>query len=361
MDLGEIIRRREQCLKFLYKENVDRPLLGAMWEPSIWPMASYVKRIDRSKPAQASEISADEMCDACDEIMLLADMIDQDFFHAVQASFNYPWLAASLGCKVKISSDTIWSESSGATLNRIASLQNDIESPWLDKMFECHEKLISHAGDRYPVAVPMIDGPLDLLVSIIGPEQVAMATYDHPQLLLDTMDRLTHFWSRVTKQLVQRTPSFADGYVSRMHIWTQKPSTTVMNDATWMMSPENYEKFVYPFEKRMIQAVPCGVYHGHNTSTQIFDFLAQTDLKAVQITIDTNGPDWEVQRRKIAHLQDHIPVVLSCWNIADAERARRELSPRGLALTIVIATMNNTPEPKMLKEYEQWYKEITQI
>lgn len=360
MDPGEIVRRKERCLKFLHGENVNRPLLGVMWEPSILPIESYVKRIDCLKPAQASDISAEEICDTCDKIMLLADKIDQDFFHAVQASFNYPWLNAALGCKVEVNPNTIWSRPSGATLNDIASLEDDVESAWLDKMFECHEKLVSHADNRYPVAVPWIDGPLDLLVSIIGPEKLGTELYDHPQLMLDAMDRLTNFWSRVMKRLVQMTKSFADGYVSRMHIWTEKPSSTVMDDATWMMSPENYERFVYPFEKRMIQVLSCGVYHSHNTSIQIFDFLARTNLKVLQVTIDTNGPSWEIQRREIASLQEHIPVMLSCWNIKDAERARRELSPRGLALTIVIPTINSAPKPKMLKEYGQWYKELNQ-
>ena len=282
-----------------------------------------------------------------------------DFLYSVQASFNHLWLSAALGCPIRVTEATIWSEPPGLTIDAIADQSIDIDYRWIDKLVECHRSIVSHVGGRAAVAVPWLDGPLDLMVSLLGAERTALELVDNPALFEKSMEWLTDFVVETTRQIACETPGFAEGYVSRMHIYTSEPSPTVMDDATWMVSPENYARYVYPFEKRIIDAFPGSVYHMHNTSTQIMPALSDTALQAVQYTVDPNGPDWAVQRAAIASLQKVKPVVLSCWTIEDAERARVELVSRGLAITVVVDTMpDRSPEPRMLEGFLDWYHRI---
>ncbi len=359
MDSSEVLRRKQLCSKFLQKEDIGRPLIGLMWEPAILPVQSYVDRIDLSIPALPEDINGEEMCRECDSIIRHSDSIPQDFFYSVQASFNHLWLSAALGCTMKVTTDTIWSEPPDISLGEIAGWNIDVRGKWIDKLVECHKMIVAHVNGRTAVAVPWLDGPLDLLVSLLGPEETAMALVDDTDLFPKAMDKLTDFVIQVTELIAKSTPVFADGYVSRMHIYTQDVSPTVMDDATWMASKENFLKKIYPFEKRIIDIFPGSVYHMHNTSTQITDILGKSALKAVQYTIDPNGPDWEIQIKAISELQELKPVVLSCWNLEDAERARRDLASKGLAITLVLETMpDRSPEPKLLKKFSEWYLNV---
>ena len=137
-----------------------------------------------------------------------------------------------------------------------------------------------------------------------------------------------------------------------MHVWTPKPSATTQNDATYLVSPGNYEQFVLPFERQMSKSVTCLVYHCHNTSTHILPSVACiSELMAIQMTVDPNGPPWENQRQAIAQLQENKPVVLSFWSISDADRAIKELNPRGLAITLNVKVKDEDPGDISLEEY----------
>ena len=134
MEIKEMIKRKHLCEKFIYMEDIGRPLIGLMWEPTILPIESYVNRIDQSIPARSEDILAEEMCNECDKIIYHYDKIDQDFLFSVQASFNHLWLSAALGCPIKVTKDTIWSESSGLSIRDIAKWNIDIDYSWVEKL-----------------------------------------------------------------------------------------------------------------------------------------------------------------------------------------------------------------------------------
>ncbi len=359
MKAEEIKRKEDLCRKFLALEDIGRPLIGLMWEPCILPVQSYVERIDTNIPIDPEDIDACEMCCECDKIIEHTDSVKQDFFYSLQASFNHLWLSAALGCPIKVTKNTIWSQLPDLTLEDIAENELIVDHRWINKLIECHDAITAYASDRAAVAVPWLDGPLDLMVSLLGPEQTAYGMLDNEGTFVKAMEKLNEFVIEITQMLVNRTHQFASGYVSRMHIYSDHPAPTVMNDATWMTSADNYLKFVYPFEKKQIAAFPGSVYHMHNTSTQIMPILANSDLKAIQYTVDPNGPAWDIQRKAIAELQKYKPVVLSCWNIRDAERARIDLPSKGLAITVVLDTLHDrSPDPILLKDFSEWYSEV---
>ena len=357
-EIMEIHGHRDRCEKFIRREEVDRPLLGFMWEPAVRPIPGYLDRVDLTRPLEPEDISPEEMGTASDETVRQVEGIRQDGFFAAQACFGHQWLEGIFGARIQASGETIWAEAAGMSLDQLARGNFSEENPWFAQLAHCHEALIAHAAGRYPVAVPVLHGPLDLLVALLDAETVALATYDQPDLLLEAMDRLTDLWCAVASRLSGLLPPFAGGYLSRMHIWTPQPGATVQDDATWMMSPENYQRFVQPFERRMSRAVPNAVYHAHNTSTHLLPQIAELDLSAIQVTIDPNGPDWDTQREILRIVQQTRPVLLTCWDIEDAERARRDLDPAGLALTVVVRMDEEEGPGLSVDQYSGWYEEV---
>ena len=74
------------------------------------------------------------------------------------------------------------------------------------------------------------------------------------------------------------------------------------------------------------------------------------------MSVDPNGPPWENQRQAIAQFQENKPVVLSFCSISDADRAIKELSPRGLAITLNVKVKDGDPGDISLEEYIGWYQ-----
>jgi hypothetical protein len=357
MEALEIEKRQIRCQKFLELRSVERPLLGVMWEPAITPVREYLERVPRDRPASPEDVSAEEMCDAADHIIALADQIPQDLFHATQASFNHQWLEAILGARIWVREETIWAGAGELSLADLATFELGSDNAWYSKMVECHRKLVQHGRGRYPVSTPVLHGPLDLLVSVIGSaENVALSIHDDPGLLEAAMDRVTSVWCRAARDLAGSLEPFANGFLSRMHVWTPAPNVTTQDDATWMMSPENYRLFVQPFERRMCAAAPNAVHHTHNTSAHLLELLGELDLTVVQMSVDANGPPWERQRTAIRRVQETKPVLLTVWSLEDADRALKDLDPRGLGVTVVAKIKEGDLGTVTLEQYTDWYQ-----
>jgi hypothetical protein len=54
-------------------------------------------------------------------------------------------------------------------------------NPWLAKLLEFTEGLAALSAGRFPVALALMRGPLDLLSALRGPERMVFDLFDEPQ------------------------------------------------------------------------------------------------------------------------------------------------------------------------------------
>jgi hypothetical protein len=337
---------------YLQRAN-DRALRDAIWEPDIEPLAGLVARVGVGNYLTPEAIDPAEMVERADQIVReRAAYTAGDLLQPVSASFNIPWLEAIAGCKVKVHPDTLWAEPSGLDYRSLAELRFDPRHPWFERMLACHTALCRHAAGRFPVALPVMHGPLDIISLFRGPEQFCVDLYDRPQEVEVALSRLTDLWIAVGKALLAATPLYQGGMCSRMHLWLPGPTVTPQADATTLLSPRLYRRFGLPVDEAIINAFPYHTYHTHSTSSHILEMLADIPrLTSIQITLDPNGPPRAELQPLLARLARRKPLLLSVWDRDWANWCAQALPPAGISITLVVR------RPEDWITYEAWMAE----
>ncbi len=341
---------RRQVTEFLARTNTIF-LKGALWEPDIEPLPSLRESVgDYLTPDM---ISVPEM------VLRAGEIIAQsrghrfgDLFQSVSASFNIPWLELLCGCRANIQDESIWAESSEVDYDTLACQVFDPGNPWFQKWLECQRALGRLAEGQFPVSLPVMHGPLDLLSAVKGPAQLCLDLLDRPVEVKRALAGVTDLWVAAAHQLLSVTPSFEGGMCSRMKIWLPGSSVTLQDDATSLLSPSSYTEFVQGCEEQIVHAFPYHTYHSHSTSAHLLELIAgMPGLTSIQITLDPNGPPKPKLRSVIRNVLRKKPVLLCVWDREWAEWCRQELDPGGACIAYIIRAEEDW------KACEEWMQE----
>ena len=316
----------------------ERPLFMPMWEPSLVPAANLRQQKNGNRRLLACDVEPSGLIENAELIYGNLASLKGDFPFAFHAGGGNQWLEAICGCEIYVSGGSIWAKPPpDDSLQKF--LERDVDAEWIKTLNECHYEMVKWAEGKAFCALPVIHGPLDILVAHVGVMEISYAMYEEPDLLMCALNKATDICVDITHNLASMLKPESGGYASRMHIYTPKPCTTVQNDASYMMSPENFKKYLEPLEKRIVSCVPNSVYHMHNTSLHNLETIASLGCCAVQISVDPNGPHINEQIKIYEEIKKRVPLVLSCWTLETLEYLNNSLTPSGLALTL-------TPSPE---------------
>ena len=320
---------------FLARKNT-RPLFSCMWEPMINPSAEIVSNASEDKILYAEHVQPKHILDIADTVLKTLVQLEGDLPPALQASGGHQWLEAICGCKIMASDGQIWASHPDKN-----SLDDFLNAPlhieWEEKLLQCHTDMVNFANGRCFVAVPALHGPIDILSAFVGVEELSYAIFDEPEKLKRALSKAGDVFCRVAGRLTDALIPFRNGYCGRMYIYTDKACATLQDDSSYMTSPAAFKEFLEPIERRIIERMPCTVYHMHNSSLHLSPIIAEYGMAAIQMSVDPNGPPMEVQIAVYEEMKRKTPLVLSCWSLEDMELLRQKLSPQGLALTFIPA------------------------
>ena len=320
---------------FLDKKNA-RPLYSCMWEPMINPSAAIISRASSDSHLSAFDVFPEDILSIADVVMDTMSKIKGDLPFAVQASGGHQWLEAICGCRIKASNDQIWaSPPEKNTLDDFISAP--LNTDWEKALLQCHKAMIGHAKNRCFTAVPVLHGPIDILCSFVGTMELAYTVIEEPEKLEIALKKAGHVFLDVSKKLIEMLEEYHGGYCSRMFVYTYKPCATLQNDGSYLTSPQAFKDLLEPVERNIVNNLPCTVYHMHNSSLHLAEIIADYDIPAIQISVDTNGPPMDKQIAVYEKIKQKTPILLSCWSITDMELLRQNLSPQGLALNYISA------------------------
>jgi len=320
---------------FLEKKNT-RPLYSCMWEPMINPSATIISRASADGTLSARDVYPEDILSIADIVMKTASDIKGDLPFAIQASGGHQWLEAICGCNIKASKEQIWAsppEKNTADDFIAVSLSTD----WEEILLHCHKAIIDYSKNRCFAAVPVLHGPIDILCSFMGTMELAYAVIEEPEKLGAALKKAGDIFLDVSKKLIKMLERYKSGYCGRMYMYTDKACVTLQNDGSYLMSPQVFKDLLEPVERKIISSLPCTVYHMHNSSLHLLDIIADYDMPAIQVSVDTNGPPMDKQIEVYEKIKKKTPLVLSCWSIEDMDLLRQNLSPQGLALTYIPA------------------------
>ncbi len=252
---------------------------------------------------------------------------------------GFPWMEAILGCPIFCSDDgmNVWAEPIAEYVKHMERFDPQSSNPWLEKLSEFTEYLVKMAKDSIPVNILIMRGVADFLSAMMGPETMSLELYDHPDKVKKWAKCLSELWTRVIKAQLEVIPEFR-GYYWSMGLGFSQECAVFQEDAAALLSPEMYERIIFPSDKEIFDAFPYTIMHLHSSSLHILDLLLDAKGPSViQIGVDPGSSIQELIPI-FAKVQQHKPLYLSLVN-SSAEEIQKvidSLPATGMILGIPI-------------------------
>ena len=351
--MAGIEEKLERYLAFWNNSPVERPMvgfsLGGWFSFQSYSAIQKYRGVERLTPDM---LSPEKHFDDYDRIVAPFEEIEDDVIHSVAPIPAFPWLEAMLGIPAQVGNESIWAKEGGFDYRDTAKLDVSKDNPWRKKYLEFVSALQDRYGDQYPVGQPILRGTSDMVAALRGSQQMIFDLYDRPEEFQVLARVCTDFFIGLVKDQLAITKPFHGGYeVEQFTLWAPGEIVRMQEDASALFSPELYVKYLQEEDRRIASAFPYDVIHLHSSSLHLLDrFVDIGAQKCIEINKDQGG--WGVPRMlplfKMVQSRGKKLIVRGKLDLADLELLRKELSPRGLYLQIVI---DKPEEAKRLRDF----------
>jgi hypothetical protein len=347
----KIEEKTRQYTAWLDRANHVRPLVGVLWEPDIPPLPELLEKIGLGCEMRPEDVDPAMFLPFVGQCYQLDQSLPGDGIQPFSPAFGIPWMEALAGCPAVCQIGSIWAHPFLEDLRNPPRLAFDPGNPWFRALAEFTSTLAAFADGRFPVALPQMRGPLDILAAMCGPERMCVDLIEQPQEVQALLDALTSLWIDTAQALLSLIPPFAGGYCSRMKMWAPGETITPQNDASSLISPKAYAAFQANNDRRIFERFPYSCFHMHSTEYRhIPTLLAQPALTCIEFTLEHNHgglalePSLEAARTVLANK----PLVLAAPDPASADICRDTLPPEGLCLLLA------ANEPTLPEAWVDW-------
>ena len=255
------------------------------------------------------------------------------------AFWGVPWMEAALGCEVEADHLTGSSRSHPlATTDWPTVPTFSSDNPWVARNLEMLRAIAPQARGRYPMGASLMRGISDLLSALLGLDRTIFGMLDAPTQIDALAEGIADFWIAFGQAQLDEVVPYADGYGSfGYYLWAPGRCIWLQEDAAALLSPELYERFILPHDRRIAAAFPYCLMHLHPARYIPYRPLLDSELAVIEIHIDKGGPS----------ARDLLPVYrevlqakpLLVWGDLSPDDVRtlvEELPPEGLALQVVV-------------------------
>jgi DNA-binding FadR family transcriptional regulator len=278
-----------------------------------------------------------------------AEALGQDGFWTGEPYTGIPWMEAILGCPVRAGQESFfsqpWLSSPAEALERV---RFDPKNPWLLKYLEFTAALVKLSRGRFPVGMPIMRGPTDMLGALLGQQEMVVALMEEdPEVIKPLIERVTRAFLAVIEAQRQLIPPFYGGSaLGFYHLWAPGRSIWYQDDLSAILSPALYRQFFLESGRLILAGHDQTAFHLHPNSFFILpELLTLENLKAIQVNRDVSGPGVEEMLPVLARIMQTRGLIL--WGdltVADLELIRQNLPCRGLALNVVAPSREEAGE-----------------
>ncbi len=329
--------------RWLERTNA-RPLVGFTLG-SYYPLRRYPNGVRRLPEGlvQPGDLVVEDYLEDTERLFELHEQAGGDFVFSAAPFLGMPWIEASLGCGVVADHGTGSTRSVPPSLltghPRIPEFSED--NPWVAKMLEFIPALERQSGGRYPVGVTLMRGVSDLLSALYGSEAFVLQMVDEPATIRDVVERLTNYWIAFGKCLLRHLPRFHSGTGSFSYgLWCPGEMIWLQEDAVALLSPAMYRDLIYPADCRIAASFEHTVMHLHPSRFIPSKLLVETQLAAIELHIDHDGP-------RASKLEAHYRTILArkpllIWGDLtgdDLDFVFGQLPHQGLAVNVVVESV----------------------
>lgn len=325
-------QRLDQFARWFERRN-ERALVGFTLG-SYYPLKRY--RAPLNGIVQPPDIMVDNYLDATDELFDLHERAGGDFIFSAAPFWGVPWLEAALGCGVVADQVTGSTRSLAPAGVAIPEFSEDL--PWVRKMLEFIPALAARSAGRYPVGVTLMRGVSDLLSALYGGEAFVYRMCDAPAEVHRLIEQLTTFWIDFGHSLLRHLPLFHGGTGSFLYgVWGPGKLVWFQEDAAALLSPRMYQEFILPADHAIAAAFEHSIIHLHPTRFIPAKYLMDTNVSAIELHIDRDGPRAEALASYYGMILARKPLCI--WGDlteADLDFILTRLPHTGLAVNMVV-------------------------
>ncbi len=290
----------------------------------------------------ADMLDVDSFLSDYERMFYLSEALDQDAFWTAEPYTGIPWMEAILGCELRAGFESVTAEPWLKSLDNLEAVRFDPTNPWFLKYLEFTEKLVALSAGRFPVGMPIMRGPSDLVGAIMGQTEMIFALADEEERMRELFRRVTDAFIAVLEAQNRLIPPFHGGSsLGFYHVYCPGKSIWHQDDLSAIMSPALFAEFVAPEERRIRAGHQFTAIHLHPASFFILDGLLEEEgLGAIEVNKDVGGPSVEEMLGQLRRIQDRKSLILwGALDEADLRLVRRALSPSGLFLHITSPTV----------------------
>ena len=261
-------------------------------------------------------------------------------------------LALYLGAEAGISRDTVWFNPCMEEIDRPIRFNQD--NAWWQLTRRTIQACLEKSGGKYLVGCPDLVENLDTLASLRGTEALMIDLIENPGAVVARLEEITRAWFEIYSQIFDLI-HLEDGSspFGAFRLWGTGKTAKVQCDASAMLSPRMFRRFVVPFLKEQCAWLDHSMYHldGHQCLGHLDALLEIEDLDAIEWTPDPavpggGSPEWYgLYRRILEHGKSVQAVGIKIEEIAPL---LDHVGPKGLYLVINQPTLREWEEIQAL-------------
>lgn len=322
---------QKRFLEYWNRENHDRPLIHILA-----PKGNY-------KPVHPNHTSHQERwLDTEYQIKTSRAAMEATYFGAESIPMFWPNLGpdifgATLGCDLNFEESTSYSIPFIEDWNQLQQVNFNRTNKWWQKIIEMTQAAIADSKGDYLVGLTDFHSGFDGLVSLRGPEKLAMDIYDFPDEIKEASIKTFSFFQEQLDITFDMTQKIQKGTTNWMGIWHPEKWYVTSCDFSTMISVDMYKEFILPeLQLELNWLNHHSVYHldGPGALKHLDVLLEQDMLNGIQWVYGAGQPTaahWipVLQKIQAAGKLIHIDVPFS-----DLNALLENLSPEGVMLTL---------------------------
>jgi len=250
-------------------------------------------------------------------------------------------VAAYLTDFLSFNGDTAWLElPTPLGWKEILNLKFDPDNKWWQLTKRLAEVLTRSAKGKFIVGLPDLGGPIDILASLRGTQNLLVDLIEHPQEIKEASSLLLELWLHYYQELHEIMQKGAEGGSSAwMSIWAPGRWYPLQGDFAAMISSQMFEEFVISGLEKQCRYLDNAIYHldGPGQIDHLDLLLDISELDGIQWSPgagnpSVGSPQWFPLYKKIQKKNK----LLTIFGIAaeEIEPLLNEISPEGLLLSI---------------------------
>jgi hypothetical protein len=278
-------------------------------------------------------------------------------------NFATALIPAMLGAGFEYNEHTSWAIPAVDSIVDVRITRFDPSQPLFRAYIERVEAMLAGwSWDTYLPANYGYLGPLDLLAGLLGPQQLSLDLYDHPDHVKDKAVEAAHFLVEMMRYELAffRKAGIGGGTPCAFNYWLPGDGFLFSEDFCALTSRKHYTEFFLEPDIIFCQAVDSAFLHVHSAGAQCMPAILENPyVRGIELANDAGNRDIRavIGAAKLVQTKG-LPLQISSWEHPlepwEMDLILNELDPRGLIVALQARSLEEARKLYTLVKGAPW-------